>query len=1545
MPSKMNDKEIANKYKKKTQLEHILDLPDTYIGGVQSNEEECFIYNDTTEKINKKKILFNPGLYKIFDEIVANAFDETVRSGTGTDTIKVEIDKEKGEINVFNNGKGIPVIYKEEEKMYIPEMIFGQLLTSANYGKNDKKYTLGKNGLGSKLTNIFSSEFTLETVDSDRKTKLKVTWKDNMGKKSKAKLTECNKEGYAKITFKPDLKRFGMTKLTDDMISYMKKRVYDIAFCTSKNVSVYYNKKKIPIKKMEDYMKLYLSKDDKRKIIVDDTDEKWQVGLFMNEDNFEQVSFVNAGLTSQGGTHITSVSKSIIDEYTRILKKKKLNVKPNYIKEKMFLFVKSLIINPAFSSQSKTQLTTRQSDFSSKWDISKNKKFIGGLSKLGIIEEVESFAKYKEAKDMKKTDGKVVNKVRVKKLDDAIHAGTKKSKDCMLILVEGLSAKTFAVSGLSKIGREKYGIYPLKGKLINVKAQANQKVMKNEEINDIKTALGLKTGHKYKSLDELRYGGVVVLTDSDSVTGDTPLLLKDKYNNIIIKNIEDLTERFLRHESDISGKEYGHNNEYQIWTDNGWTNIKHIMRHKVSKKMYRVLTHTGCVDVTEDHSLLNTDKQKITPNECKVGQKLLHSFPSFEENSIEIPDNLEKYSIRELWKYASCINIQHYQRYKKSELIIELEEYKNLNKYKLNTNNELNITKEEAWVMGFFMADGSCGIYKFSHTYKSKNRPRAYTTSRTGLSWHLDNCNLKLLEKSKKILENIYPELNGFLKILETDKKNKNIKSVNQCYRLILNGGQQTKFLIEKYRELLYYKKYKYMNYKLLNTPKNIRQSFYDGYYEGDGRHTDEKHTHIIDINSKITTQSLFLLTKSLGYNVSLNHNKRKECVYSMIITKGKQQDDPNRIKKIIELPHKEQYVYDLETENHHFQAGPGQMIVHNTDGHHIKGLVMNFFETYWPELLELGIVKTLMTPVVKAFHKRNKKDIIKFYNVPDYEKWKKTKASSNYNVKYFKGLGTSTTKEAKECFEDFLDKINTYNTDNETKQNIALAFDKTKANDRKKWLANYDRNLVVDNKQKNINVSDFINKELIHFSIDDIKRSIPNIMDGLKPTQRKVLYTSLKYLTKSEIKVAQFAAKVSEKTAYHHGEASVVGTIINMAQNYVGSNNCNLLLPKGQFGSRLAGGNDHASERYIFTNISKITELLFKEIDNNILKYLDDDGMLIEPEWYVPVIPTILVNGSVGIGTGFSTNIPCHKVEDIVDNIKRKLNNEQVKKMLPYYRNFNGQIKEIEPKRFVSYGEYIIDEKKNTITITELPIGTWTDTYRTNVLEKMLDDKKTLLKSYLNYSTESKVNFVLKFTSTDMKKLIKKKPEDIYKLFRLTSNINETNMYLFDKDNKIKKYNDTTEILEEFCTTRLQYYQHRKDYLIKKLNDEITELKNKVRFIREVKNKTINILDIGEKELEDLLSKRKYDKINNNYDYLTTMSIRILTNERANKMEKLYNDKLKELEIIKNTTIKSMWLDDLDKVLEENKAYNCVLSNEINNEKIVKTKCKKSRK
>lgn len=1094
-----SSKNTQPKYQRKSHHDHILDIPDTYIGSTETQKKECWIMNQD-EKIEWKKIDINPGFMRIFEEILLNAFDHSVRNDN-VKTIKIEVDQDNGKISIMNDGPGIPIKHHETEKksdgspMYIPELIFGELLTSSHYDKKQKRIEGGKNGYGSKLTSIFSKKFIVETVNDGKK--YKQVFEKNMKKKNKPKITSCKSKDYTKIIYHPDFPRFKLNGIDDTHFNLMKKRAYDISACSRKTVSVYFNKKLIKCKTFDKYINFYPFENEN--VIYDNVNERWEIACTITDNPF-QVSFVNGIETLEGGSHVEYVRNQIVKQLKKELDKKykKLNFKTSYIKHKLGLFIKSFIENPNFHSQTKEKLTSQSKTFGSICEVTD--KFIKKLIKTPQIQEIISYAKYQENKQLKKTDGKKVKRLTsVDKLDDANKAGTKESSKCTLILTEGDSAKAFAVSGLSEIGRDYYGVYPLKGKLLNVRNASQKQISGNKEIEELKKIIGLKQGTIYKNTNDLRYGKILILTDAD-------------------------------------------------------------------------------------------------------------------------------------------------------------------------------------------------------------------------------------------------------------------------------------------------------------------------------------------------------------------------------------------------------------------------------IDGSHIKGLVINMIETFWPSLLNIkGFVTSMKTPIIKATYKNKVKQ---FFTEQQYDLWKKD--TENYNrwtIKYYKGLGTSTSKEAKKYFKDFEKYKIYYNYDDESSEALKLAFfkgiDKKWSNKRKKWLEKYDKNKVLD-KEVQIPIHEFVNKDLIHFSNSDNFRSIPNICDGLKPGQRKVIYAVLKRNLKKEIKVSQLSGYVSEITAYHHGEMSLQNTIINLAQNFTGSNNLPLLQANGMFGTRLSGGNDHASPRYIFTCMSPKTSYVFDKNDNPLYKYINEDGLIVEPEYYVTTLPMVLINGAEGIGTGFSTYIPSHSIQDIKENIKRKLNGEAFKSMKPYYKGFKGDITEIKENEYVIKGKYKWNKKM--LIIEELPIignYRWIEKYKI-FLNKLLETKK--IKDYENYSSEKNVEFHIKFDAKTYD-IYKNNNTKLEKDFKLQSSLKITNMYLFDKNYKLKKYKTTLDILQDFYDIRIEYYQKRKEYMLKEYEKELDTLYQKIKFIEYVMDDKIKVFRQKKENIIKQLEDFEFKKIENGYDHLLKIPLYQFTYEKIKELNNQKINKEKEYKILLNSSKEQLWKNDINNI------------------------------
>ncbi|GMI23343.1 hypothetical protein TeGR_g6159 [Tetraparma gracilis] len=411
-------KTVEDIYQKKTQLEHILLRPDTYIGSVEPLTTDMYVLDAETERLVSKNITYVPGLYKIFDEILVNAADNKQRD-LSMDRMEIDVDAEAGSISVKNNGKGIPIVMHKEEKVYIPELIFGHLLTGSNFDDGEKKTTGGRNGFGAKLANIFSTSFTVECVDMASKQKYVQEFTENMGVAGKPKvtpLTKADKADYVKITFVPDLARFKMDSLDADTVALLSKRAYDMAGCMSSKggskMSVYLNGSKLPIKSFKDYVGMYDGLNVPS--VYEKFGDRWEVGIATSKDEeFQSVSFVNSICTSKGGGHVDYIEKQVNAHLMKALKKKNksgVDVKANIVKANTCIYVNCLIENPTFDSQTKDNLTSRPKNFGSKCELPD--KFLKALDKSGIIEAIIANATFKAQKGMKKLSGTKKTKIK-----------------------------------------------------------------------------------------------------------------------------------------------------------------------------------------------------------------------------------------------------------------------------------------------------------------------------------------------------------------------------------------------------------------------------------------------------------------------------------------------------------------------------------------------------------------------------------------------------------------------------------------------------------------------------------------------------------------------------------------------------------------------------------------------------------------------------------------------------------------------------------------------------------------------------------------------------------------------------------------------------------------------------------------------------------------------------------------------------------------------------------------------------------------------------
>lgn len=620
--------------------------------------------------------------------------------------------------------------------------------------------------------------------------------------------------------------------------------------------------------------------------------------------------------------------------------------------------------------------------------------------------------------------------------------------------------------------------------------------------------------------------------------------------------------------------------------------------------------------------------------------------------------------------------------------------------------------------------------------------------------------------------------------------------------------------------------------------------------------------------------------------------------VRDAVISKITQNDEISKILQIIGLVPGKKYTSVAELRY-------GKIVFFtdaDTDGVHIKGLLINLIHKMWPELLQLGFCYEFITPIVIAKKNKDKKE---YYNLSNYIEDKKKGKLDGYTIKYYKGLGTIQSDEIKEMFKNIDKHLIRFNyVESRDNDDIDMLFNKTRVQNRKDWLLTYKGEIVPEKFGKPNQIKDFIDNEFIQFSTADNIRSIPNIMDGLKPSQRKIIYAAFKRNgLKDEIKVAQFGAYAAEVSSFHHGENSMMTSIVSMAQDFIGTNNINLLEPKGQFGTRL-NPDGHASPRYIFTKMNPLTNLIYRKEDETILNYLNDDGQPIEPEYYLPIIPMVLVNGAVGIGTGWSTDIPKYDPDALIKVIKKKIEKPVVKyRINPWYKDFLGDIEWNDEKQcYTSKG--VFERTKRGIIITELPIDVWTEKY-VGFLDTLCDNK--VIKNYIDNSTDKHVNIEVIFNDDMI-------DEQIYSNLKLTTNISINNIHTF-VGTKIVKWESVEQLLNYWFDIRLKAYETRKNAWVAVLKDQLSKLNNLHRFILAVIDEEIVINNRKRDVIVKDLEKGKFDKVNDSFDYLLNIPIYNFTKEKVDEIKEKLKDKKEELKEYSAMTPGQIWIKDLEEL------------------------------
>ena len=488
---------IEEKYRKLTDIEHVLLRPGMYVGSTNSRQEDVFVVGEFGNFV-RKNVVWNPAFLKIFDEIVSNSVDEH-RRNPKLNEIRVEVNSEQGIVSVWDNG-GIPVRKHAEHDEWIPEMIFSNLKAGSNFDDSEERLVAGTNGVGSTLTNIFSTRFHVRTCDG--KKEFSQVFSKNMLEREPAGITKAQKSGFTEIRFSPDLSRFGMERIDEDHVEMMRKRCLDLAACNPK-LKIFFNGTLYRFPSFREYCALFTS------TVIYDESPRWKVGIAPSEGSFSQVSFVNSVETKDGGTHVDHVIGQVVNWIReKVRKKHKIDLKPGELRNHFFLFVQADIINPMFSSQTKEKLITEPKDFGSRYEVPE--KILKEVFESEVVQRILDWAQQKalaEERRQLRELNKNLAKGKVLKLIDA------KAREgrvrCTLGIFEGDSAATAFRKFRDPLLQ---GAFPIRGKFINVLELPNSRVIENQEVKDLLTAIGLKMGEEPR---DLRYGKILIYSDAD----------------------------------------------------------------------------------------------------------------------------------------------------------------------------------------------------------------------------------------------------------------------------------------------------------------------------------------------------------------------------------------------------------------------------------------------------------------------------------------------------------------------------------------------------------------------------------------------------------------------------------------------------------------------------------------------------------------------------------------------------------------------------------------------------------------------------------------------------------------------------------------------------------------------------------------------------------------------------------------------------------------------------------------------------------------------
>lgn len=1322
------------------QEDHIYNVTDSYIGSDKKIERMEKILNLETMRIEEKEVTLPKGVENIFSEISSNAGDNVARSKRkGVNPGKIVISMTDEIVKVRNGGISIPIEMHKERNMWVPELIFGTLLSSVNYDKNVVRTECGRNGYGSKLTNIFSKEFTIIIADPRNGKLYHQVWNDNMNVKHDPTITDYPSDGesFVEIMYKLDFERFGYTCYPKEAYNIFARHAVDLSL--TGRIPVIFNEHEFNIKSSREYAELYFGKDMAESSIVyyqwpkktktttkngvkycEDTMiiPKIDICIVDTPDKAFCVAFSNGKWNTDGGVHVDAgykaVSKGVLDTVNGKKQRKKIKLSTSDIKKHVTMFISCWVDNAEFSNQTKTKLT------SPKIKITINDEVLTPIMKWDLVSRLHAELTAKHFKADSKTDGKKHRHISLNKLEDANKAGTYESHKCTLYVTEGASASSYAVKAieLDEKGRDYYGIYPMKGKPLNVMKALPEKIRANKEIQDLKEALGLKERVDYKipeNFKTLRYGQFMVLADADDdgkhILGlilnlfycKFPSLLEIGYVKYLRTKILDVQKGnrkikfYSKHEFDKWIKRIKNPDAWKVsyFKGLGTSEDHDIAEEFENPKIVKCVYDDGAptsFNLAFHKDMANQRKKWIdtwVPNYKveqmdiqPISQFINHEFIQFSiaDNYRSIPKFIDGLKISQrkiIWgsmkKWKSKVGAHDAAQIKVDQLAAYVQgktEYKHGG---MSLEGAIKTMAQDfigSNNMPYFCRHGQYGCV-------DPKTPILLWSGDTIKAEHV-KIGDELIgdDGQKRTVSHVVSGIDDMYEISQT---------YGDSY--IVNSIHILTLIVTLHKNLFW---------------KDSTKTWVLQYYDRSSKKVVNKTIRTSELNTKDNNHyNKSKITKEEGYKLITK--------FRDTITDDNIVDIP--LNEYLKLPQNQKdYLYgfknyniiqwskqDIPIDPYIFGAWLG-------DGDHCgRGFTTidtEIVKKYcsWADTIDAEIVHHTNTKA-KTYHygiRRRGSGYLPAIGDPNYSSNSCVGCNSSKNI-------CSVCDWKNEKFKRVVSKING-STKHQSKRSDFNPFTKIlKTNNlykNKHILDCYIKNDVPTRLGVLAGLIDtdgtirkHSNDKGYHVEISQKDNIHGHILDSAKIIASSLGFKTRIYKDKKGMKILMIAGynlhiiptllphkKIPQNILSKNPNVSKITVKKVKRGKYCGwhiDGNERFLL--GDYtvthNTRNMLGKDASASRYIKTKPEWWWPFIYKKEDMNILEIIKDEGQEIEPKTLLPIIPMQLVNGALGIGTGHSTLIPSHNPLDICAWIQAKLTDKKLPPVFPWYRNFKGKI------------------------------------------------------------------------------------------------------------------------------------------------------------------------------------------------------------------------------------------------------------------------------